>query len=408
MKSNIFSWAFVAAVALLSSCSSDEPDNKSGYVDAVLPENTRAAVTAENEFATKLIKELAANDDNNFVISPYTVFSTMAMLANGDDGVSRDEALSIIGYQPDNAGLQSLNEYIRIVHQTIGRISSKERCVLSNSVWHKPSLSLNSNYVSSLSDYFSASTFAVDLNSEAGKSNVNSWISSQTNGLIPNFLSAPINLDAAVLSVAYFKGEWSDKFDSALTKDGTFHNIDGTNSNAKFMHKEMNAEYAEGNGIKAVTLPYGNGNYRLTALIPVDANGFQSMLSNLDSEELNNLLLYSTSASVKLAFPKFSTQSKYSNLVSTLEAMGLKNGKSVGYNSIFESGNNFILNMMQNQTNIEVDENGTVAASATLAGGVLAPGPLKEVELEFNRPFIYVIRENATNTILFAGCIKKF
>lgn len=227
--------------------------------------------------------------------------------------------------------------------------------------------------------------------------------------MIKNFLTEPIMCDAAVLNAVYFNGRWQTPFKSSDTREAVFNNIDGTTSNASFMNRSSGSYNAYfDTDLTAIELNYGSGNYSMILVKPAENKTFDDLKSAFDNKKYNDILASheGNAYSFALSLPKFSTRSDM-DLSRSLSALGFDKIFTEGFNSVFED-QNFVISMFKQSVAVDVNENGTEAASSTMAGGYTSPGDLPHDPVAFDSPFIYIIRETSTNTILFIGQVTQF
>lgn len=209
------------------------------------------------------------------------------------------------------------------------------------------------------------------------------------------------------MNATYFKGVWQNEFDKDFTTRESFYGLNRKDSKVDFMHSERADAYSRSENMQAVALPFGNGSFEMVALLPEENLDFNSFVGNLSWAEINNAVSNLTcSKIVKLSLPKF--ESKWNgDLSSLLNKMGLNQALSNGFNKILKNGS-FAIDQVLHAVNIKVDEKGAEAAAASQITMVTSPGPDEDpeiIELNFNRPFVYLIRECSTGAILFMGSV---
>lgn len=402
MKKLLLLYCIVALFATCTvSCTGNDEDQPSPYKKIELSDETRAVVTNANEFAFDYFTKVSTDiGDENVVISPLSVTTALSMLANGDKGESREAILKMFGFAENPEGLDRLNEYSKVLLENLPIVDSSTKCGLANSVW-SGSHSLVPDFEAAMKNVYNAESKNVSPTGVEGQNAINFWIEDKTNGVIRDFIKEPLMCDFAVINAIYFKGKWKEQFDEDATRKEEFSNIDGSKSEVEMMHltqKSIDCS-VDDNAILA-TLKYGNGNFEMVAILPVNKDGFDDLIVNLKeryTEMLENCHFYT----VDVSFPKFSSSSKF-DAIGYLTDMGLHPESE--FNSIYNEP--LYINMILTGVSVSMDEHGTEAAAVTMPGMVTAPGRL--YNLEFNRPFIYLIRETSTGAILFMGKVVKF
>lgn len=390
----IFMAAVIAAMA--SGCSDSEESRQTPYTPIGLDEQTRSGVERNNEFAFNLLD--AAGDRKNPAISPFSVFSSLAMLANGDDGDVRKEILEALGYEESE--IDALNSYCRLMNSELPSVDRSTTVRIANSFWYSPGQEIKQTFAEIVRDIFDAGLYAESLNTQSGLDKVNAWVAQKTEGMINNFLPDPVPYDSGLFNVVYFNGKWASKFDAAKTYRRTFRNYDGTTSTPYFMNQSENLVYYDNGEFIGVDLPYGNGNFSMTVIKSADS----SVALDLDTSEFNKLVATGEKRAVDLSLPKFNEAGIIIWIDDDFDMLGIKGVSEKGCNAIID-GRDVVLTEIHHGVSLVVDENGTEASAAT---GSLFPTSSGSITVDFDSPFIYMIRETSTNTILFLGRKDRF
>ena len=392
--------SLTVAAGFLGSCSDDvkQLDNTpSPYVNIPLSAGTRSAVNHNNELAFRMLE--AEDEVVNPSLCPYSFFSAFAMLAQGDDSASRDEVLRMLGYE--NGDADGLRDYCSVMNKSLPSIDKNTTVSIANSVWNGSGFALTTDFQNSATDVFQADFFSVGPNTEDGFRQLNEWISNKTFGRIPKMLDSPLAGGVAIVNTMYFNGEWKNRFKTADTRSETFYNADGSQEKIPFMHLSASLTYLSDETLEGVELPYGNGNYSMVVI----RNKSNEGVPVLTAQKLDDLLEHSMSSKVNLGMPKYEVSSKRTWDEGMLNKLGLKESLKNGFNGVL-NGQTFYLTDVLHGVTVKVDERGTEAAAATVVGGDTSTGLSETVT--FDRPFIYLIRETSTNTILFIGKQEQF
>lgn len=402
--------AIMTAAIALTACSNDEPSNSDGgrttpYRQLQLNERTRGTVDANNNFAFDLFRQISGQ--GNIVVSPYGSFSVLSMLANGDNGESRDAILKGLGYNNGTEGLAALNEYCGMMNRELPQLDGRVNLSLANSIW--TTYELNEDFSNRITDSFGGELIARNPSGETGMQDINNWVSNNTHGMITQFLKQPQNVTLSVINAIYFNGKWTSKFSKSETKSDVFRNIDGTESDADFMNQTSDLLGYFDDNIEAVELTYGSGNYSMLVIKPAEGKTFDEMKNSIDQEYLDNMMAspaYLT-YNLQVSIPKFKTYSDL-ELTKAIGNIGFENILAGEFNSIIKSNSHLNISSLLQAVTIEVNEEGTEAASATQAGMTTSPGVFPHAPVVFNSPFIYLIRERSTNTVFFIGQVMNF
>ena len=390
----IFMAALIAAMA--SGCKESEESGQTPYTPIGLDEQTRGGVERNNEFAFNLLD--AAGDRKNPAISPFSVFSSLAMLANGDDRDVRKEILEALGYEESE--IDALNSYCRLMNSELPSVDRSTTVRIANSFWYSPGQEIKQTFAEIVRDIFDAGLYAESLNTQSGLDKVNAWVAQKTEGMINNFLPDPVTYDSGLFNVVYFNGKWASKFDAAKTYRRTFRNYDGATSTPYFMNQSEKLVYYDNGEFVGVDLPYGNGNFTMTVIKPTDP----SVALDIDMYQFDKLISTGEMKTVDLSLPKFDSAGTIIWTDDDFDRLGISSVAKKGCNAIIEH-RAVKLTEIHHGVSLIVDENGTEASAVT---GALLPTSSGSVAVDFDSPFIYMIRETSTNTILFLGRKDRF
>lgn len=401
-------FAMITVMVLMGSCSqNDEPDKwenaePSPYKQIELPPSTRAAADANAGFTFKLFNEISSEDpQNNVVCSPFSMFTALSMLANGDNGESRDEILRLLGYPEGEEGIAVLNQYCRTLLIELPNADRSTNCHFANSIWMADNgiIDFNPEFKSKCNDIFSATAHMFSEGS--GPQLINRWIEKETNGKIKDLVPSDAEFDMSVVNAVYFKGKWVTPFDLSKTAAGTFHNIDGSLSEGMFMHGGSHSYY-ETDDLQGTSLYFGNGNF---SLMLIRTKTGQPV--SLDREKWDDLMQGHRGADVTMSVPRFTVDFK-TDLLESLKKLGLDRvtDAKIGLKDVAKEVPMHVASV-NHGANFAIDEYGVEAAAATAIGMSSGPGYDLSVNIDFNVPFMYIIRETSTNTILFIGNMSK-
>ncbi|HLN19794.1 MAG TPA: serpin family protein [Bacteroidales bacterium] len=361
-------------------------------------------VTNTNDFALDIFRRIAAaSGEENIIISPLSISTALSMTVNGAGGTTRQammEALKLDGISNDVLN-QSYKELIKALTTVDRRVAIK----IANSVWTEKTFTARKQFIDALNNFYDAEARSFDKSDPGAAAAVNRWIEDNTSGLIKNMLDR-IDPDAVMLLInaIYFKGQWQSEFNITKTSDAPFSLQDGRAIQVKMMRKEEDIKMYSGNGFRMVELPYGQGNYVMDLLLP-DAADINLFIRNLNTESYNNIASNLRVVKVRLGLPRFKYAYRKS-LNEILSAMGM--AVAFGDNADFSgiSDRQLFINRVLHQAYIETNEEGTEAAAATIVEIGVTSLPETYV-INFDRPFLYIIRETTTNSIIFMGRVMN-
>ncbi len=399
--------AFAASALMLAGCNSDEPGpNKEPGPKYKIPATQQQLNTIgqANKTAVEMWNVLAPLSNEDILFSPFNVQMSLSMLANGvDDPQALNELTSLYVNANSENALAELNELNRFLLAELPKVDNSATIGIANAIWYSDQKSLNPDFRSTVEQYYSASEHPFTMYTEKAKNQMDNWVNEKTKGFITTMVPTPPINDLVAANVTHFKAEWTEKFNPNLTRKEKFTMADGTEKMVDMMHgQNIKTCYGETDDLLTFQLHYGNGGYQMTVVVPKGDN----MLAGCDISGVISDEMKWNSCVLSLSMPRFNTQCK-SFPYEILERMGKTSAISGIYNSthIFD-GVSPEFPITTQIVKISVDESGTEAAAITGALGESIPPVSLNVEL--NRPFIYIIRETSTGAVLFIGCKSRF
>lgn len=374
--------------------------------------NMNEQTAAEDlSFSDKLNTQMPP--DKNYMFSPISVKMALALAANGARGETKNEILNALG-------ISDLEEFNTFSKDLIERYSQTDILSLNiaNSIWmnkDKTPQNFSDEFASAVKEYYNAEVKTTTNSSAVNE--INSWVNDKTNGKIPQIIQSADDFWAMLINAIYFKGAWEDEFIESYTKPDEFTNADGTKTQTDFMNKTDWFSYAKTNYAQIIELPYKNridkisddGEYMGSekyddldvSMYLVAANGDinveQELNAAIDDEKMENKY-------ISFSMPKFKIEFDTS-LNDILKNIGITNAfdeNTADFTKMFDSGNMWITKTIH-KTYISVDEKGTEAAAVTAVGMGGSAMPPEPIELKFNKPFYFVIRDNTSGETLFMG-----
>ena len=331
--------------------------------------------------------------DQNYMISPFSIKMAMMMAANGANGYTQKEILSALG-------VSSIDEYNQKASDSdiITRYNSNKDVNLNvaNSIWLNKTEAMGANfkdtYKKIISDFYKG--VAREENADTIASKINDFIAKETNNKITNVLPTerPAGFLSALVNTIYFKGSFENQFDTANTKKDTFTDRNGNKSEIDFMNQTKHFGYYENDGVQMLKMNYSGRDIAMYILLN-------------DDVDINDIISKMEYKKVSVSMPKFKTEFTKS-FVDVLKQMGI----NIAFTNVADFSNMFDnvevhISDVIHKTFIEVDENGTEAAAATVILMTKNSLPMPEEIKEFkaNRPFTYFIRDEVSGEILFLG-----
>lgn len=368
----------------------------------------KAAAEANNAFALALYQQLAESDGNLFY-SPYSIYTALMMTYAGAAGQTAEQmkqALEITVPEGEaHAALNALN--LTLKNNSMFDGAPVFSFNVANQLWGQKDFVFNEQFLNTLSAYYDANLKTVDFrDSENARALINLWVAAQTNDKIKDLIPEGVlnALTRLVLTNAvYFKAAWMNQFDPANTAPGTFTLSDGSQVDVPMMRAQRSMQAFVDEQFAVVELPYVGGRYSMALVMPAQ-DGLAEFESSLDAERLNKILGSLSTASVTLSLPKFKLESSF-GLSEAMKTLGMTDAFTPGLADFsgMEGTRNLYISDLLHKAYVDVNEEGTEAAAATAVVVGMTSMPAESYTIDFDRPFLFLIRDIQTNAILFMG-----
>jgi serpin B len=364
-------------------------------------------VEGNTAFALDLYRALGHSGENLFY-SPYSISVALAMTyagARGDTEAQMAQALHYTLPQAQlHAAFNALDQFL--LSRADAGDEEAFRLHMANTTWGQRGYSWLEAFLDTLAENYGAGLYQVDFSQpEEARRLINEWVAEQTEGRIEELLppGAVDGQTAMVLTNAvYFKAAWKFPFAEEATQDGPFHLLDGSQVTVPTMYRLADFGYAEDQGVQALELPYAGDQMSMVILLP-QAGTFESFVQALDAQQLAALLGRLEPAGVALRMPRFRFQAEY-ELKDALTRLGMVDafGSDADFSGM-DGTKELFIDQVYHEAFVALDEAGTEATGATAVVVARKGMPLAQHELTINRPFIFLIRDIETGTILFLG-----
>ena len=410
IKYNTFAW--VMSVLMVLACEkpaqtgADEPDLPN--IPFELTKSQEEFVEDNNEFAFDLIAGLMDDSqcrNENFMISPLSAGFLLSALNNGAQGQTSKQILAALGYE--NYTEAEVNEYCKLLLEGSGAVDRKVNVGIHNALIVNHDYSLKSAFAQSLTSYYDAYVKSADFSKKTTLNQINDWCSEKSGGMIPSVMK-DLNPNAVMyaLNCIYFKARWTNKFLPNNTAKENFTDIDGKTQQVMMMNAEERYLLSENGTWKTLAIPFSRGQYNMYVLLPEDGKSISDMMSALDEESWENALSSMKSRMVNLKLPKFETTTSVS-LNEVLKGLGVTDAfdqSKADFSAMVNSGNVFI-SLIKQDSRFMIDEEGAEAAAITsvVLDAYDFPEQQEPVKFHADRPFVYLIHEQSSGTIFFAG-----
>jgi serpin B len=376
----------------------------------VPPSDLQSQVSGSNAFAFDLYRQVRSKPGNQFY-SPFSMSIALAMLYAGARGGTEQEMAAALHYVLPQ---DQLHPVFNLLDQEMAKRGQGKqgadgkpfRLSVINATWGQTGWEFLPAYLDTMALNYGAGLRLLDFRAdpETCRRAINEWVEKQTETRIRDLLpeKSITEITRLVLTNAiYFNASWAKPFDEKNTAAGTFHLVGGGQVTVPLMHGSFAGSYGEGAGYKAVALPYDGGELSMLVIVP-DAGTFDAFEQSLTGAVVEGVVSGLKASDVMLTLPKFEFTAPL-GLKEHLQALGMKAAfdDRADLSGIDGRDDLFVQDVLH-KAFVKVNEAGTEAAAATavIVGRTSIP---QLVELVVDRPFIFLIRDHATNTILFVG-----
>ena len=374
--------------------------------------------------------------EKNPILSPLSVYLTLAMAGCGADGTTKAEFIKVLGDNMSSFSADIINIF-----------SVKEEDMnlsIANSAWIDRKFTVNETWTNTIKSLMGADVFLTELPSYETMNNINRWVAMQSNGLIDQMLTEPLEpkerIRLALFNTIYFKGKWENPFKASDTHKEDFYVLDEGKENClrrrsiqvdMMRNKTAELEYVSNDFAEGVILPYltnqrmhfGFSDCQNTgkehckrlgffALKPKTRYSVRDVYNKLSKCIIRKMLSNRKWESIDLKLPKFKSTFDV-NLVESLTKIGLTecfnenkaNLSLMGKDAI--TGSTLFVSLVRQNAVLKVDEEGTEAAASTELLGCLRAMLRPQKELYFNEPFLYMILDMERELPLFIGILDN-
>jgi serpin B len=369
-----------------------------------LTNTERQLVSDNNDFAFNLFRN--AQNEGSQIISPLSITYALGMLNNGATGQTQQEINTVLGF--GDAGTDAINDFCKKMLSQAPTLDKMTKVMIANTIFVNSGLGyvLKPSLVENANTYYDAKPESRDFKDGRTLDAINQWASDHTEQMIKKALEENEFDPEAVsylLNAIYFKGEWSMKFNKSETQNEPFNK----GEKVPMMHQECELSYTDNDTYQSLNLPYGNGAYYMTVMLPHEGKTTDDILNQLNGQSWNNNLhqMYTHIVDVKL--PRFETNTDL-NLVEIMSRLGMPTAfdPNQAHFDDFCNAPTYI-ELMKQVAKIKLDEEGTEAAAVTVTG-MNTTSVEEEPELPYavfhaDRTFLYAISEKSTGAIFFIG-----
>lgn len=370
-------------------------------------------VESNNSFTFDVMRNInkddISKDGTNMFVSPFSIYDALAMAYDGAAKKTAKEMRSVMKFKKDQT--ESHNEFVKLLNEY-----KKDNSVftITNAAVAQKNYNFLDSYMKCLKD-FDATISQADFSKPEERADavkkINDWVSKNTNKKITDLLSNN-DIDELtrliLLNAIYFNANWSTEFKGEKTRQMTFYGKNSVEYVTDFMNGTQNVALSQSDDAKMMKIDYEKEKASMFIIMPKENVDIDKYISELDEQKFASLEKSMQTFKADVSMPKFKIESRF-EMKKVLMEMGIKAAftKSADFSKM-NGKSNLLIDEVIHKSFIEVSEKGTEAAAATAVvvrekSMVMKDNP----KVVINRPFVFVIRENKNNAILFIGKYVK-
>ncbi|MEJ2217619.1 MAG: serpin family protein [Gemmatimonadota bacterium] len=404
-----------SAVVLLptASCKSGTGPPKPPARIETLPRDLTVAereiIDRSNDFAFQLLRQVRAQRSSpNTFLSPLSASMALGMTLNGAANATFDSMRATLGFEGLSQG--EINRSYHDLKDLLTGLDPHVDLLIANATFARDGYPFVPSFFDSVTTWFDAAAQTLDFGNPSAVNTINQWASDNTEGLIPKVIDQ-ITPDQILflLNAVYFKGDWTDQFDKAHTSPSSFTLADGKRVQVPTMHGEIRVGRHWTPGVLVGELPYGGQAFVMDVVVPQDTATLDGVLAALNAQTWADWTGgfpddYTQIEPIDVALPKLELKTE-DTLNTPLSNMGMGiafDPNRADFSHMVTPPPDVHIDFVKQNTYLKVDEEGTTAAAVTTVGMGVTAVP---AGLIVDRPYLLVIRERLSGTILFIGAI---
>ncbi len=368
-------------------------------------------IGANTGFAFEMFSEMNADKvGENIFMSPLSISQALGMAYNGAAGETKTamaETLKVDGI--DDAAFNNGHKYLMKALNASEGVDVD----INNSVWIREEYEVYQEFIDTNIEVFDAYVERLDFSEDSAAETMNKWIEDKTNGLIDHMIDPPIDplVVMYLINTIYFKGEWKEAFDKEDSRDRQFTGYDGVTDEVPSMFRKGDYRYAKTDDYRIIALPYEEDDVAMYLVLPEGYDDVNQLIGQMTPE-----LWYAMQdgmreiESIPVVLPKFKIEYGIEDLVPALESMGMGiafDEFDADFSRISETGDRLYISRVLHKAVVEVDEQGTEAAAATVVEMKEESAEIDPAQFIADRPFMFIIADEKDGSILFMGKVDE-
>ena len=374
--------------------------------DAEPPGDLEKIVRSNNRFAIDLYSVLRKEDGNLF-FSPYSISTALAMTYCGARGKTAEEMAGTLQFTLGRDKIPAAFGELEAKLNDIQKVGDVQLCV-ANSLWPQKDYPFRQDYLTLMKQNFGVSITPVDYlhAREEARRTINEWVEIKTKERIKKLIrkgDLDIETVLVLVNAIYFKGNWAGRFDPQLTEEDDFILADGKKKKVPLMVQKGTFGFRELKDVQILELPYAGRQLSMFVILPREDDGLKKIEDAISEDNLRSWLSFLPEKEVRVYLPKFKITWGTFELNEPLMDLGIKDAFSpaqADFTGMAEVRELYI-SLVLHKAFVEVNEEGTEAAAA--AAVVMSKEIARRRVFRADHPFLFLIRDNTTGSILFLG-----
>lgn len=406
----------------MTSCSEseNEPNKEVRYMmprteKVQLTYKQKEMVKNHNAFAFELLRaaydlqQSGKDKDKSFCLSPMGATYLLGMAGSGAAGETRKQIVDAMGMS--TASAKDINDLCRTIIKDAPGTDKQVTLETANALYANKDIALKEQFCKDMNTYYEADARSLDFSDPGSLDIINNWMKEKTDGKITNALDwLDIVATAYLANATYFKPTWTKHFDKENTKTEAFNMEDGTTRQVQMMNNvaRVRAYSADKISSTMICLPFGSGTaWNMYVITPAARGGtLDKLVTNLDTEAWEELMSKGFNGEMEIKIPKFST-TYMADIDKAMRKMGVTRVFTMSAELKGMSHNEVAyIRQMTQKSRIDVDEDNakTIATENGIEEPEISDDDIQlKSDFYADRPFVYLICENSTNAVFFAG-----
>lgn len=361
-------------------------------------------------FAFDLYHQLSGSEGNLF-FSPYSISTALAMTESGARGETKSQMAKALHFSLPQDKLDPAFAELRN-NLNAAQGADKVTLTIANSIWPSNRYKFLDSYVGILKSNYDVSLTPLDYTqTEAARVTINKWVENKTHDKIMDLIGPGVlkpDTRLTLVNAIYFYGKWLSPFQPKDTDDWPFKVSPDKPEDVPMMSQTSEFPYAETGSLQVLELPYRGAELSMLIVLPKSTTGLAAIESGLSQTSLAEWTGKLETREVIVHLPKFKITWGTEDLTDSLKTLGMKDAfdkNSADFSGMDGNPHGLCIGAVLHKAFIDVKEEGTEAAAATavvMMTGAVAPETPTPMFLA-DHPFLFLIQDNRTGTILFMG-----